>query len=183
MISNRTDLHRYITADLASLGLDRWRPQYRVTQRIAYWTWLLRRTEYWTNCRRDPVGRVTRLWLLFRLRRLGERMGIDIPLNCFGPGLSIAHPGTIVIHMDVKVGSDCRIHQGVTLGSVRGLVPTLGDRVHIGASATILGGITVGDDAVIGAGSVVVRDVPDGATVVGVPAKPVRASEPAVAAA
>jgi serine O-acetyltransferase len=179
MISNRSDLKRYVAADLGSLGLDGWRPQYRLTQRIAFWTWLLRRTEYWTNCRRDPIGRLVRLVLLFRLRRLGERMGIDIPLNCFGPGLSIAHPGTIVIHMQCKVGSDCRIHQGVTLGSVRNGVPTLGDRVHIGANATILGDITVGDDAKIGAGSVVVHDVPDGVTVVGVPAKPVRSSEPA----
>lgn len=183
MISTRTDLQRYLAADLGSLGVNRWRPQYRLTRRVAFWTWLLRRTEYWTNCRRDPVGRVVRLWLLFRLRRLGERMGIDIPLNCFGPGLSIAHPGTIVIHEDAKVGSDCRIHQGVTLGTVRGLAPRLGDRVHIGANATIIGGIAVGDDAVIGAGSVVVRDVPDGVTVVGVPAKPVRSPESAHAEA
>ncbi len=173
MIQSQTDLADYIAADLQMHGLDGWRPQYRLTRRIVFFQWLLRRCEYWENCRRDPVGRIASVILRFRMHRLGERLGFTIPRNAFGPGLSIAHPGTIVVNLDVRVGASCRIHQGVTLGSLRGRSPTIGDRVMIGANACVLGGVTVGDDVAIGAGAVVLHDVQDGVTVAGVPARQV----------
>ena len=97
----------------------------------------------------------------------------DIPINCkIGGGLLIPHPNGIVIHPDVIIGVNCLIFQQVTLGSVSGCTtPTIGGHVDIGAGAKVLGGIQIGNDVKIGANAVVLMDVPDGKTAVGVPAR------------
>jgi serine O-acetyltransferase len=80
-----------------------------------------------------------------------------------------------VIGETAEVGEDVTLLQGVTLGGTslkrEKRHPTLGNSVVVGAGATVLGAITVGDGSRIGAGSVVVRDVPPNAVVVGVPGK------------
>lgn len=90
----------------------------------------------------------------------------------------LPHPNGIVIHPDVVVGVNCLLFQQVTLGSAHGGVPCIGTHVDIGAGAKVLGPVLVGDYAKIGANAVVVKDVPAGATVVGIPAKIVRHLEP-----
>lgn len=84
----------------------------------------------------------------------------------------LPHPNGVVIHGRAIVGEGSVIMQQVTLGTIReGLAPRLGARVYVGAGAKILGGVTIGDEAKIGANAVVVKDVPAGATAVGVPAR------------
>ncbi len=100
--------------------------------------------------------------------------GVDIhPGAALGPGVFIDHATGVVIGETTVVGEDCTIYQGVTLGGTSTRPgkrhPTVGDRVVVGAGAKVLGAITVGDDARIGANAVVVRDVPAGTVVVGVP--------------
>jgi serine O-acetyltransferase len=81
----------------------------------------------------------------------------------------------VVIGETTHIGDDCLIYKGVVLGGTtlekKKRHPTLGNRVVIGSNSTILGAITIGDGARIGSGSVVVKSVPPGATVVGVPAR------------
>lgn len=100
------------------------------------------------------------------------------------PGLLLPH-GHVVIDGIVTIGRDCVINPWVTVGlsnsrrlgfSLQG--PTIGDGVAIGTGAKVLGPITVGDRVRIGANAVVVHDVPDGATVVGVPARIVQSAPP-----
>ncbi|OGO50957.1 MAG: hypothetical protein A2148_02270 [Chloroflexi bacterium RBG_16_68_14] len=102
-----------------------------------------------------------------------------------GPGLILPH-GYVVIDGAVKIGRDCAINPWVTIGlsgsrrwgfDSRG--PIIGDRVFIGTGAKVLGPITVGDGARIGANAVVIDDVPAGATVVGAPARVVQSKPPA----
>jgi len=93
-----------------------------------------------------------------------------------GRRFSIEHHGCIVIHGNSVIGDDCLIRHGVTLGNT-GYddpygAPTIGNRVQIGAGAKILGRISIGDGAIIGANAVVIRDVPEGTAVGGVPARP-----------
>jgi len=82
----------------------------------------------------------------------------------------------VVIHKDAVIGADCTIAQNVTIGRNPGdtRVPVLGDRVYVGAGAVIFGEIRIGDDAMIGANSVVLADVPARAVVAGVPARVIR---------
>lgn len=101
--------------------------------------------------------------------------GIDLPRRAtFGPGLLIHHFGGIIVHPQTIVGARCVMRHGVTLGARDASgPPRLGDDVVIGAYAQILGSISVGDGAKIGAMAVVLKDVPAGATVVGNPARTV----------
>jgi serine O-acetyltransferase len=111
-------------------------------------------------------------------RALGELTriltGVDIhPGAVLGTGLFIDHATGVVIGETAEVGEDVTIFHGVTLGGTGAETgkrhPTIGDRVTIGAGAKVLGPIKVGDDSRIGANSVVVKEVPSSAVVVGVP--------------
>jgi serine O-acetyltransferase len=113
--------------------------------------------------------------------------GIEIhPAAKIGKGVFIDHGMGVVIGETAEVGDGCTIYQGVTLGGTSlshgKRHPTLGRNVIVGVHSVILGAIVLGDNAKVGGGSVVVKDVPANATVVGVPArivardgKPVRA--------
>lgn len=92
----------------------------------------------------------------------------------FGAGFVLVHTAGIVINGGVVGGENVIVEHGVTIGAEKGRSPRIGDNVFIGAGAKIVGGIRVGDHARIGANAVVVKDVPDHATVVGVPAYVVR---------
>jgi serine O-acetyltransferase len=101
--------------------------------------------------------------------------GIEIwPETQIGPGLRIYHGGNIVINPATRVGANCVLRQGVTLG-VLGIgqtdCPTIGDGVEFGAYVQVLGGVTIGAGAKVGAMSVVLADVPPGKTAVGAPAR------------
>jgi serine O-acetyltransferase len=102
--------------------------------------------------------------------------GIEIhPGATIGEGLFIDHGMGVVIGETAVIGDDCSLTQGVTLGGTstqhEKRHPTLGNNVNVGAGAKLIGAITIGDYARIGAGSVVVTNVPAYATVVGVPGK------------
>ena len=100
-----------------------------------------------------------------------------------GPGLKFAHTGNIYIHPEVVMGDHCSIAHEVTIGtSAQGRpgAPRLGDDVYVGAGAKVIGKIKIGEGAKIAANSLVITNVPAGATVMGVPARvTMRAPKPA----
>ena len=99
---------------------------------------------------------------------------IDLPYTCeIGKNVVFQHNGLgCVIHSRAIIGEGTEIYQNVTIGGRNGRGhPVIGKNVFIGAGACILGGITIGDDAVIGANSTVIEDVPKGGIVVGNKAK------------
>ncbi len=132
-------------------------------------------------------------WLWQRGARLAARAlgeltriltGVDIhPGARIGPGLFIDHATGVVIGETAEVGEDVTIFHGVTLGGTgrdKGKRhPTIGDRVTIGAGAKVLGAIKIGEDSRIGANSVVVKEVPASAVVIGVPGQIVSRPGPA----
>jgi serine O-acetyltransferase len=97
-----------------------------------------------------------------------------------GKGFVIRHVGTIVIGNKTVVGNNCEIRQGVTFGGNLGkenygtTQPIVGNNVLVGAGAKILGPVKVGDNSIIGANSVVTRDVPSNSVVAGIPGKVIR---------
>lgn len=104
----------------------------------------------------------------------------SIPPSCkIGKNVYFAHRGIgIVINEKAIIGDDVKIYQNVTIGGQGGThdnsQPLIGDRVFIGCHSCILGGVKVGNDVTIGANSVVINDIPDGATVVGSPARVIK---------
>jgi len=111
---------------------------------------------------------------IFRRWAIGS-CGIDIlPQAQIGGGCYIAHGLGLVVGGTTVIGEDCTLLQGVTLGEARfseDECPRIGNRVTLGAHASVLGGITVGDDAFVGAGAVVLEDVPTSSLAVGTPAR------------
>src|SRR5436190_108250 len=123
-------------------------------------------------------------WLGRFTSQLGRWLtGIEIhPGAKIGSCVFIDHGMGVVIGETAEVGDGCTIYQGVTLGGTslyRGTKrhPTLGAGVVVGAGAKILGGFTVGEGARVGSNSVVVKEVPAGATVVGIPGRIVEGKE------
>lgn len=101
--------------------------------------------------------------------------GIDLPCSAkIGAGLFLPHFGARVVHHEVTLGNHCSLAPGAVIGiSGRGEkrgVPQIGDRVYIGPNAVIVGKITVGNEVLIGANSLVNRDLGDHCSVMGVPA-------------
>ncbi len=105
--------------------------------------------------------------------------GIEIhPAAQIGKGLFIDHGCAVVIGETTIIGDNCTIYQGVTLGGTGKHEgkrhPTIGNNVMIGAGAKVLGPINIGDNSKVAAGAVVLKDIPENSTAVGVPARVVR---------
>lgn len=112
-------------------------------------------------------GRIAFLFLQFRFLKVSVKLGLTIPLNVFGPGLSIAHYGSIVVNGKSSVGKNCRIHSATNIGEGKNGCPRIGNNVYISPGAKIFGGIIIGDNVKIGANAVVNADVPDDVSVGG----------------
>ena len=130
------------------------------------------------------------LFYRFRHRRLGIKLGFDIPCNVFGKGLKINHFGCIVVNPNARIGDWCDIHQGVNIGeNVDKSAPVIGENVWIGPGAKLFGNITIGNNVMVGSGAkvlgpfkvgdnvkiaanaVVLEEIPPNCTAVGVPAR------------
>lgn len=134
----------------------------------------LRRLEYYTNCRRDIIGRICRIYYKYRVRATGYKLGWCLAPNVFGPGLCIVHPGTVVVNRNVRFGCNSRLHTCVNIGANSGdpAAPMLGDNVYVGPGAKIFGNIIIGSDIAIGANAVVNRSFTEnGVTIAGAPAR------------
>jgi len=110
-------------------------------------------------------------------RRMQVRYGVYLEFSTqVGPGLYLGHPLGIVVNTRSVIGANCTLSHGVTLGQTHARskypgVPTIGDRVYLGCGSKILGGIRIGDDAVIAPNAVVAADVPPRAVAGGIPAR------------
>lgn len=118
--------------------------------------------------------------------RMARRFGVFVnPKAMYSTTMRMPHPVGIVIGEGVRIGERVSIYQNVTLGGARvgdwqaGNYPEVGDDTTIYAGAVIVGAVKIGRNAVIAANAVVTKDVPDYATVAGVPAKVIRIDDPA----
>jgi serine O-acetyltransferase len=164
-----------LSRDGSAWGADRQRYPARAWLREqSIWSVAVYRFGRWADRQNQPArwlwGRV--YWVLYRvvetLTGISISKGVEI-----GGGLRIHHFGNIIVHDGARLGANCTLRQGTTIGSQveGGPLPVLEDDVDIGAYGQILGGVLIGRGARIGAMSVVLIDVPPGATAVGVPAR------------
>lgn len=110
------------------------------------------------------------------LRRNQYRYGIDIPYTTrIGPGLYIGHGFGIVVNHDTVIGANCNLSQGVTIGQTnrgkRAGTATIGQGVYLGPGVSVVGKVHIGDNVAVGAGAVIVDDVPRDSVVVGNPGR------------
>jgi serine O-acetyltransferase len=162
-------LTQIVREDWNAHGRDWTRPGFRAVAVHRFGVW--RMSVRWKPLR-VPLS------ILYRhlFRHCRNRYGIELPYSAWvGRRVVVEHQGCIVVHGNSVIGDDSIIRQGVTLGLKNidrpNEAPIVGNRVSIGAGAKILGSVRIGDEANIGANAVVLKDVPDGATAVGVPAK------------
>ena len=173
MIKTKKEYKEYLYYDRIALGKRKSKIRF-VGDEIWQFEKLMRKTEYYKNCRKDFTGKIYGFLLQYIYYKKRIKLGFSIPLNVFGPGLSIAHYGTIVVNGNAVIGKNCRIQETVTIGATNGSskAPKLGDNVFIGSGARIIGDINVADDIAIGANAVVVNSFNEkGITIAGVPAK------------
>lgn len=145
-----------------------------VTQGL--WALAAYRFARWIKTHRLPgLGRV--LWTFYRLweARIAATTGVMLdPSARIGPGLYIAHFGGTFVGPGVVIGSNCSITQLSFIGAAGQEgecgAPVIGDRVYVAAGAKVVGAVHVGSGAVVGAGAVVLSDIPESGVAVGNPA-------------
>jgi serine O-acetyltransferase len=176
MIESTDDYEFYLESDKIALDIREsgWQ-EVLIDDKYRIWKFqrLLRKLEYYVNCKPHQKSYIQ--YLQWRFYKEGRKLGFSIHPNVFGPGLSIAHCGTLIANGNVRVGENCRIHNCVHLATQAGssdACPTLGNNIFISAGAVIFGKIQIADNIVIGANSVVNRSfLEEGITIAGNPAR------------
>lgn len=181
MINSKRDYLHYLEADRIALKkYVNWRSNIKEFIYPDYiWRFQknLRKFEYYKNCRTDIMGKIYYLILLIRFKKESLRLGFSIPVNVFGPGLAIAHYGTIIVNERAKIGRNCRIHACTNIGASGGTskAPQIGDNVYIGPGAKIYGNIQIGNNIAISANSSVNKSfLEDNIMIAGSPARKIK---------
>lgn len=168
MIQSKQDYLYYLKADRIALGISDEQKPFQKLKRFFFpdYVWefqkSLRKLEYLANSPSGLVRRFRKFFVLRRYRQLSVKLGFSIPINVFGPGLSIAHYGTIVVNSAARVGANCRLHAGVNIGTEAGYAyraPQIGNNCYIGPGAVIYGEIDIADNVAIGANAVVNKSI------------------------
>jgi serine O-acetyltransferase len=133
----------------------------------------LRKEEFYGNNLNSLTNKLCYIWFKRKKNVLGQKLGFDIPINCFDVGLRIHHVGSVTVNSGARIGKNCDIAGNVCIGS-NGGKPRIGDDCFLGYGSVIIGGIDIADKTMVGAGAVVVKsNVIEGAKLAGVPAKPI----------
>jgi serine O-acetyltransferase len=179
-IRSWADYRRYLAEDLRAYdpALTQWRPWLAIQYPQLAFQRKLRLAELLMNRATGPVARSVSQVFRLRARTAGMKLGFSIPPNVFGPGLTIAHWGTIVVNDRAVVGARCRLHPGTVIGVKDDAVATIGDDCYLGPGCKLIGGVVLGNNVTVGANAVVTHSFPDGSTLVGIPARARTQAEP-----
>jgi serine O-acetyltransferase len=181
MIRNKKDYHYYLLADKiakaipARLSFKQQLINYILPNYVWEFQKTLRKLEYYKNCKKGIFAEIHKILITRKFKKLSIKCGFSIPPNVFGPGLSIAHPGTIIVNGGTQVGANCRLHACVNIGTEAGYgdkAPQIGNNCYIAPGAKIYGDIVITDNIAIGANAVVNKSFTEKNTAIaGVPAK------------
>lgn len=175
MIRTKEDLKYYLSEDLKRFDGHKPTIKDRILHNevwyIYYYIKYLRYVEYYKG-KKNLIF----LWYFFKYKRLGFKLRMTIYPNTIGPGLRVYHVGDFIhVGPNVKIGKNCTILPGVVFGNKfekSDKRPVLvGDNCYFGLGVRILGNLTIGNNVIIGANSVVTKDIPDNCIVGGIPAK------------
>jgi serine O-acetyltransferase len=177
MVQTRKQLSFYLTEDLKRFnGIKPGLKDYILHNEVWYiynYQRHLRFMEYYQN-----VGKLHPLFLyhFFKYKRLGFKLRFTIYPNTIGPGLRIFHTGDFIhVKANCKIGINCTLLPGVVIGNKNleddDTWVNVGDNCYFGLGAKVFGEVNIGKNVVIGANSVVVKDIPDDCVVSGIPAR------------
>ncbi len=142
-------------------------PACYATLKATYW---MRLSEYYYGVGKKILGKICEK----KMERICTKLGMILSVGVFGPGLRIAHPFGVIVAKKARIGTNCFLHQGVTIGlneNEEG-APVIGDNFVAGAGAKIIGSVTIANNVCVGANAVVVKDISNANTTWGgVPAK------------
>lgn len=172
--TNWKETKRLIRSDLSRFGnINKWEGvKYLICNasfKITFWF----RIGSYLGAKKGPFWKFLFLICFFIHKHYQYLTGIQLVIGTkIGAGLTFAHFSCIIINGAAIIGKNCTIYQGVTIGSIRGKkgCPIIGDNVVIASHAQIIGNVKIGDNVMIGAGSIVTKDIPDNSVVVGNPA-------------
>lgn len=181
MIKSIDDYKFYLKSDKFALYIKQdWKSKIKrffFTDDIWEFEKALRKAEYFRNCRKGFLDQVLYFFAYRKYRKLSLKLGFSIPLNVFGPGLSIAHYGNIVVNSNARIGKNCRIHVGVNIGASGGekQAPTIGNNCYIGPGVKLYGDIELGNNIAIAANATVNSSFLDNNILLGgIPAKKIK---------
>ena len=176
MIETKEQLMAYIAQDAAA-NYRRSIRSHRLRDDIWKCLRVMRYSEYYANrAKHNPLFKPAAILSRQHFARLSVKLGFSFMYRNIGPGFSIAHYGLLVINGNTVIGENCRVQEGVCIGSTNGsdCAPRIGNNVFIGSGAKIIGNIEIADDVAVGAGAVVVKSITEpGTTWAGVPARKV----------
>jgi serine O-acetyltransferase len=171
MYEFKLDLDRYVYR-----GVGSW--QYALLTKQGLWALAEYRFSHWvlTKVQVPLVLQMLKIIGAVWHKLIEITTGIDLPkYTKIGKGLYIGHFGGIIVSPHAEIGEFCHLSHDVTIGvggrGEKSGVPKIGNRVFIGPGARIFGSIKIGDDVAIGANSVVTKDIPNRAVVMGIPAQ------------
>lgn len=182
MINSKKTYKEYLKSDALALGINIESFHFKIINLcFPNYIWKfqknLRKLEYHHNCKNNGLNKLYYIFLKYRFRKVSLKLGFSIPINVFGPGLSIVHYGTIVINSASKIGKNCRIHACTNIGASGGKpeAPQIGNNVYIGPGAKIYGNIKIANNVAISANAVVNKSFEkNGILIAGNPAKEIK---------
>ncbi|MDR3063298.1 MAG: hypothetical protein LBU40_04055 [Methanobrevibacter sp.] len=177
MIKNKKDYLHYLNEDQKATGAYTKHPilnnniMILLTDPCWKFQKLLRKLEYWTNCKNRHIWKIYIFYLRFKFQLFSMILGYTMPINVFEEGLCIAHYGSVVISRHAKIGKYCTINSCVNIGG-NGSAAKIGDNCYIGPGVKIFNPITIGNNVKIGANAVVNKSfTEDNIIIAGIPAK------------
>ncbi|MFD2742977.1 MULTISPECIES: LbetaH domain-containing protein [Sphingobacterium] len=179
MINSKQDLDFYLKSDFSRFDRKPNLKDYILSNEIWYiyhYQRHLRYVEYYMNTNKSKL---LFLYHFFKYKRLGFKLRFTIYPNTVGPGLRIYHAGDFIhVKKLCKIGRNCTLLPGVVIGNKNleddGSQVFIGDNVYFGLGARVFGKVKIGDDVVVGANSVVVKDIASNCVVSGIPAKVIK---------
>lgn len=178
MMHSKLDLNFYLSEDLKRFDGKKPTIKDRILHNevwyIYYYIRHLRYVEYYKN--KKGISKLLFFWHFFRYKRLGFKLRFTIYPNTIGPGFRIYHAGDFVhVGPTVQIGKGCTMLPGVVFGNkhqkIKNQSVIVGDNCYFGLGVKIFGPLTIGNNVIVGANSVVTKDIPDNAVVGGIPAK------------
>ncbi|RHH03416.1 hypothetical protein [Bifidobacterium pseudocatenulatum] len=174
MIVTKSDLREYIQEDQR---MQPWpsNPLKRIIGAggaMVRWKVYLRKCDYHHNVSQNLYHKLAYVWYLFFLKKYERRFCSEIPINVFGKGLLIWHPGRIIVNPESTVGDYCSLSSGVVIAQAHGRCPVVGHHVEFMIDSKVLGGCRVADYVRIGANALVLKPIEEeNTTWAGVPAR------------